>query len=99
MPSLKRVHVEDENGETGKGILGGHASAQSRLLKPLSYSGSLDHFKHQDVTPVIGREFEGLQVTDLLNGSDEVIQDLAITSKFSRLSLIIFNVRKTYQYF
>jgi len=42
-------------------------------------SGSLDKYKHQDLTPVIGREFEGLQVTELLSGDEQLIKDLAIT--------------------
>jgi hypothetical protein len=84
MPSLKRVNVEDSHVELETGLIGGHASARPRLNKPLSYSGFLDHFQHQDLTPVIGREFEGLQVTDLLNGGDEVIRDLAITSTYRR---------------
>jgi hypothetical protein len=80
MPSLKRVHIEEEHDEPRNGIIGGNASARTKLQKPLTYTGSLDKFTHQDLTPVIGREFEGLQVTDLLNGSDEAIRDLAITS-------------------
>jgi hypothetical protein len=82
MPSLKRVHVEDGHDDTETGILGGHVSARPRLTNPLSYSGTLDQFQHQDLTPVIGREFVGLQVTDLLNGSDEAIRDLAVTSTY-----------------
>lgn len=80
MPSFKRTHVEEDHDDLERSIVGGHASARSRLLEPLSYSGLLDEFQHQDLTPVIGREFEGLQVTDLLKGSDESIRDLAITS-------------------
>jgi hypothetical protein len=80
MPSLKCVHVEAERGGKEAGIVGGHENARTKLQKPLSYSGLLDKYTHQDLTPVIGREFEGLQVTDLLDGSDEAIRDLAITS-------------------
>jgi len=79
MPSVKRIHVEEGHGDEDANIIGGNASARSRLLNPLVYSGSLDRFKHQDLTPVIGREFEGLQVTDLLRWGDEMIRDLAIT--------------------
>ncbi|OAK93413.1 taurine catabolism dioxygenase, partial [Phaeosphaeriaceae sp. SRC1lsM3a] len=79
MPSLKRVHVEDgRDGNTGS-IVGGQVSARSSLLEPLRYTGSLDSYHHQDLTPVIGREFEGLQVTDLLASDDSVIKDLAVT--------------------
>ena len=75
MPSVKRARQGDESS-----IIGGHETARSRLSKPLVYSGSLDSFKHQDSTPVIGREYEGLQVRDLLKWGDEMIRDLAITS-------------------
>ena len=63
MPSIKRAR-EDADAN----IVGGHETARSRLLEPLIYSGTLDRFKYEDLTPAIGREFEGLQVTDLLNG-------------------------------
>ena len=64
-------------------LRGGHEAARPRLTQPLRYSGSLDKYTHQDVTPVIGRDFVGLQVVDLLNSpeSDRLIQDLAVTSK------------------
>jgi hypothetical protein len=79
MPSVKRSRVEDVHEDVDANIIGGHASARSRLLEPLVYSGSLDSFKHQDLTPVIGREFEGLQVNDLLRWGDAMIRDLATT--------------------
>lgn len=78
MPSVKRLRSDEDTD-----IVGGHENARPRLLKPLSYSGSLDGFKQQDLTPVIGREFEGLQVTDLLKWGDDMIRDLAITSMFN----------------
>ncbi|CAI6333611.1 unnamed protein product [Periconia digitata] len=76
MPSAKRLREDDHESSE---IVGGHEDARPRLLEPLKYSGTLDKFKHQDITPVIGREFEGLQVTDLLKWGDEMIRDLAIT--------------------
>ena len=62
-------------------IRGGNIEAQTRCLKPMAYSGSLDSYTHRDLTPVIGREFEGLQVTDLLDGAnrEQRIRDLAVT--------------------
>jgi alpha-ketoglutarate-dependent taurine dioxygenase len=39
----------------------------------------LDKYKYQDLTPVIGRELEGLQVTDLLSNEKSLIEDLAVT--------------------
>lgn len=61
-------------------IRGGHDKARTQCSKPLLYSGSLDHFTHEDLTPVIGREIRGLQVVDLLENveSDRAIKDLAI---------------------
>jgi hypothetical protein len=55
--------------------------ARTKLDKPLSYTGSLDSYSQSDLTPVIGTEFEGLQVVDLLSAknSDALIRDLAVT--------------------
>lgn len=61
-------------------FFGGNVQARTRLLKPLKYTGTLDTFKSQDLTPVLGREYEGLQVRDLLKWGDEMIRDLAVTS-------------------
>jgi hypothetical protein len=63
------------------GIRGGNIEAQTRCITPLVNSGSLDQFKHADLTPVIGREFTGVQVKDLINADQQLIKDLAITSK------------------
>lgn len=52
--------------EPKSGIVGGNPVAKTRCLKPLVYSGSLDKYTQADITPVIGREYEGLHVTDLL---------------------------------
>ncbi len=61
---------------------GGNARAHTRCTKPLIYSGSLDSYAHQDITPVMGREFPALQALDLLaaHNSDQLIRDLAVTS-------------------
>ena len=55
--------------------------AHTRLDKPLSNSGLLDSYTHSDLTTVIGTEYEGLQVVDLLSAknSDALIRDLAVT--------------------
>jgi alpha-ketoglutarate-dependent taurine dioxygenase len=60
-------------------IIGGHPESRPRLAGPLAYAGTLDSFTHADVTPVIGREFTGLDVQELLKGSDDQIRDLAVT--------------------
>jgi hypothetical protein len=50
---------------------------------PLQLSGALDSYKSFDVTPIIGREFADVSLKDWLRApnSDELIRDLAITSK------------------
>lgn len=51
--------------------------SNERQRKPLKYSGSLEAYNYFDVTPVIGREFPEVQLTDLLN-DDVKLRDLAI---------------------
>jgi hypothetical protein len=82
MPSLlNSTNIVDSNGQDST-IRGGHAKAQTRCLKPLVNSGSLDKFAHRDLTPVIGREFDdGLQVRDLVKADPQLINDLAVTSQ------------------
>ncbi|KAI0916390.1 hypothetical protein AcW1_009813 [Taiwanofungus camphoratus] len=48
--------------------------------EPLKPTGALDKYEHVDLTPVIGREYLNVQLTDLLNApnSDELIRELAI---------------------
>ena len=60
-------------------IVGGNAQSRPRLDGPLTYTGSLDNYSQFDVTPVIGREFNGLQIRDLLKWDDVHIRDLAVT--------------------
>lgn len=50
--------------------------------EPLKLSGALDHFESFDVTPVIGREYVGVNLARWLKApnSDELLRDLAITS-------------------
>lgn len=63
-------------------IRGGHEQARSRISQPLECSGSLDGYSKLDLTPVIGREYRGLQVADILKSEDgdRLIKDLAVTS-------------------
>lgn len=51
--------------------------------EPLKLSGALDQYKSFDVTPVIGREYEDVNLVELLRApnSDDLIRDLAITSE------------------
>ena len=50
---------------------------------PLKLKGVLDEFKSFDVTPVIGREYSNVDLSEWLRApnSDELLRDLAITSK------------------
>lgn len=63
-------------------IRGGYEQARPRISQPLEYSGSLDGYSKLDLTPVIGREYRGLQVADILKTEDDdrLIKDLAVTS-------------------
>lgn len=67
-----------------EGSRGGHEQAWPRIAQPLQYRGSLDPYQKADLTPVIGREFHGLQVADILKAEDSerLIKDLALTSMF-----------------
>lgn len=58
-------------------------TAQQKYPEPLKPSGALDQFKFEETTPVIGREFIGVNIVDdILNAenADESLRDLAITS-------------------
>ena len=78
--TVNGVHQKAVNG-TQSAFRGGHIEARTRNTEPLIYSGTLDKYQNRDLTPIIGREFNGLQVRDLLNSSDrrQRIKDLAIT--------------------
>lgn len=68
---------------SGASFGGEDARSRTRCTSPLVYSGSLDSYDHRDLTPVIGREYDNLQVADLLKASDSgrLIKDLAVTGK------------------
>lgn len=55
----------------------------SSKSEPLQLRGALDGFKSFDVTPVIGREFPDADLKEWLEApnSDELLRDLAVTSK------------------
>jgi len=74
MPSATCINANSASNN----IIGGNDLARPRFTR-LVYSGSLEKFTYNDLTPVIGREFENLQIRDLLKeGDDAVIRDLAI---------------------
>jgi alpha-ketoglutarate-dependent taurine dioxygenase len=55
----------------------GQGGSTNRLSGPLTYTGSLDTYRHFDVTAVIGREFPDLQLSSILD-DDAKIRDLAV---------------------
>ena len=62
-------------------IFGGHPSARTQCIVPLTYRGYLDQYHYSDLTLVIGREFHDLQIRELLRMADREarIRDLAVT--------------------
>lgn len=54
--------------------------------EPLKPTGALDKYEFVDVTPVIGREYPNVQLTDLLNAenADELIRELVIIGECTR---------------
>lgn len=61
---------------------GGNEISRPRNSRPLEYTGSLDSYFHNDLTPVIGTQYEGLQIADILKSEqcDQLLKDLAVTS-------------------
>lgn len=58
----------------------------SSYQTPLRPSGALDQFDFEETTPVIGREYFGIDiVNDLLNApdADDRLRDVAIASKYN----------------
>ncbi|KNG88503.1 putative TfdA family taurine dioxygenase [Aspergillus nomiae NRRL 13137] len=62
-------------------IRGGNEQSRPRISQPLEYTGTLDTYTHHDLTPVIGREYYGVQVAEILKSEecDRIIKDLAAT--------------------
>jgi hypothetical protein len=58
-------------------------NSKNQYPEPLKLSASLDNYEYIDATPTIGREYPKVDLAEWLNASnaDELIRDLAITSK------------------
>ena len=58
--------------------------------EPLKLKGVLDKYESFDVTPILGKEFPKLKITELLEApnSDELLRDLAITSMRPSIQLL-----------
>jgi len=67
-----------QNGHTN-GANGSHGFAKPKQLmrEPLKYSGSLDEYEYFEVSPIIGREYTNLQLSDIQH-DEQKLKDLAI---------------------
>ena len=88
--AVKPIEQLQEPVKESESLVAEHKDANTDVPKlltdhrePLKLSGALDHIKFFDSTPVIGREFEDVNIVELLNApnSDKLLRDLAITSK------------------
>lgn len=61
---------------------------ETSFPKPLKLKGVLNPLKQFKVTPTVGTEFPEANLVDMLNApnADELLRDLAITSKYGRVS-------------
>jgi len=57
-------------------------ASTNKTRTPLKYSGSLDNYTSNDLTPIIGREFPELQLSSLLSDNTK-LRDLAILGMLS----------------
>ena len=69
-------------------VLNGHNGAATKkplINEPLKLKGHLNNYKSFKVTPIIGTEFPDANVVEWLKApnSDELIRDLAITSRYT----------------
>jgi hypothetical protein len=84
--------TEGKDEDNSKAVEANYSDVLPELLtghrEPLKLSGALDEFDQFDVTPVIGREFSNVDLAEWLRApnSDELLRDLAITSKLVQYS-------------
>jgi alpha-ketoglutarate-dependent taurine dioxygenase len=80
-PTENGTEVSSKIVTPAQNIRGGQPTARPRLSSSLPYTGSLDGFKCNDLTPAIGREYLDLQVRNILAlpNREAVIRDLAVT--------------------
>lgn len=72
-------------------------SSSSYPREPLQLRGVLDKFAYEEATPLLGREYPGVNVVDdLLRApdSDALLRDVAITSTFFSFCLSLALSRK-----
>jgi hypothetical protein len=76
------------------------ATLKALQREPLKPTGTLNSFESFDATPVIGREFTNVNLKEWLRtpNSDEILRELAITSKSPCSSRCLTQARITTQY-
>lgn len=77
MPSATETST---NGATNGASRNGIPTSCDSCPEPLKYSGSLDNYPFFEITPIIGREYPTVKVTDILrsDNAEQQIRDLAI---------------------
>lgn len=67
--------------------------SKGQTQEPIRTKGALDNIESFDLTPVIGREFPNAKLVDWLNApnSDELLRDLAVTSKYKQPQHLSFD--------
>ena len=88
-PSHDTIPQKPQNG-TSSGYL---------LRKPLVSTGALDKYDSYDITPVVGREFPHLDLTELINApnADELLAELALTSTQHSLERTVRSDKLTHE--
>ena len=62
----------------------GVAAPSTEYHIPLQLSGALDQYEQNDLTPIIGTQFENINLAEILHSRecDQKIRDIAITSEY-----------------
>ena len=57
---------------------------------PLQLSGALDQLELHELTPLMGTQFENINLTEILHSPvcDQIIRDIAITSKYYQCNAV-----------
>lgn len=74
------------------------SSSSSYPREPLQLRGVLDKFAYEEATPLLGREYPGVNIVDdLLRApdSDALLRDVAITSAYFLFSLFSLTLSLT----
>lgn len=67
------------------------ATERPLIVEPLKLKGLLDNYKSYNVTPTIGTEFPNANLVEWMKAtnSDELIRDLAVTSRHTVYDCLI----------